>query len=52
MLIDPKLEQFADVPGYEQYAISNHGRVIHKKSGRIWPGSLDKDGYRQLTCRS
>ncbi len=38
-------EIFRDIDGFANYAVSNHGYVINKKSGRILKPGADQNGH-------
>lgn len=41
-------ENFRAVSGYDNYEISDHGRVRNVKTGRILKYSIDSHGYRKV----
>jgi len=43
------VEIWKDIAGFENYMISNHGRVYSKKSGLIMKPGKDKKGYLRIS---
>ncbi len=42
-------EIFRAITGYENYEVSNHGRVRNVKTAKIFKNSIRKDGYESIT---
>ncbi len=43
------METFKNIPDYDRYAVSNIGRVINNKTGRILKPGFNKHGYLQVS---
>lgn len=47
--IPNNIEHFLNIDGYDNYQVSNFGRVRNSTTGRILKGSVDAWGYRNVS---
>lgn len=45
------MEQWQEIPGFPNYAVSNQGRVANVRTGRVLKGGVIPAGYLQVTLR-